>query len=295
MLKKINNVKVKLPDNVNCNFDVKKVKGKELFEEPYANIYICAKKKSGKSTVIDNIIKKCIDKDTRIYIFCSTVHKDVSWLATKKWLDENDIYYETHQSLKDTDGTDILKEIMNDLTLEDEDEEEKQPKMSAIKVDNDEDEDEKPRKKRKIVCENMFIFDDISSEIKTNKSVKSLLKQNRHTKSKVIISSQYVNDLPPESRLQMDYWLIFKGIKEDKLEIIYKDSDTNIDYEKFIELYEGRWQVTMESLTFVPYAKLQAAKVTVRNAQLDCKVNASNCSIIIPKTKRIKLFTKLLV
>ena len=36
------------------------VKGKDLFHLLYANIFICAKKNSGKSTVISKIIKSCI-------------------------------------------------------------------------------------------------------------------------------------------------------------------------------------------------------------------------------------------
>jgi len=238
MLKKINTVKISLPENVNTNFDVKKVRGGNMFPEPYCNIFICAKKKSGKSTVIYNIINKCIDTDTKVYIFCSTVSKDASWIATTKYLDKKEIFYEKHQSLKDEDGKDILKDIIKDLQKEDDEDEEEEIKVKKkhIKTEAD-DEEDKPKKKRKLACENLFIFDDISSEIKSNKTIFSLLKQNRHYKSKVIISSQYIHDIPPQARLQTDYFLVFQGINVEKLDIIYKDADVNITFEEFVELY----------------------------------------------------------
>jgi hypothetical protein len=50
-----------------------------------------------------------------------------------------------------------------------------------------------------------------------------LLKWNRHYKAKVIISSQWLHDLLPESRKQIDLFLIFKGFPAKKLAEIYKD------------------------------------------------------------------------
>ncbi len=47
-----------------------------------------------------------------------------------------------------------------------------------------------------------------------NESVSCLLKQNRYFKSKVILSSQYPNDLDIPVHKQIDYWLIFKGHSE---------------------------------------------------------------------------------
>ena len=79
---------------------------------------------------------------------------------------------------------------------------------------NDEDENEEPKKKKKkskyLAPEYMIIFDDLSSELKS-RSLLSLMKFNRHFKAKLIISSQYLNDLLPESRKQIDLWLISKA------------------------------------------------------------------------------------
>ena len=76
----------------------------------------------------------------------------------------------------------------------------------------------------------------------------SLLKKNRHFKSKIIISSQYWNDLLPSSRKQMDNIMIFKSIPENKLKEIYHDADLSIDYATFIKLYK---YATKEPFSFL--------------------------------------------
>ena len=82
----------------------------------------------------------------------------------------------------------------------------------------------------------MIIFDDLSSELKS-RSLLSLLKFNRHFKAKLIISSQWLHDLLPESRKQIDLFLIFKGFPEDKLAQIYKDCDSSIPFDMFFAIY----------------------------------------------------------
>jgi len=83
----------------------------------------------------------------------------------------------------------------------------------------------------------MIIFDDLSSELKS-KSLLSLLKFNRHFKAKLIISSQWLHDLLPESRKQIDLFLIFKGFPEDKIALIYKDCDSSLPFETFYQIYK---------------------------------------------------------
>jgi hypothetical protein len=82
----------------------------------------------------------------------------------------------------------------------------------------------------------MIIFDDLSSELKS-RSLLSLMKFNRHFKSKLIISSQWIHDLLPESRKQIDLFLIFKGF-EEKIALIYKDCDSGVPFETFYLIYK---------------------------------------------------------
>jgi hypothetical protein len=105
----------------------------------------------------------------------------------------------------------------------------------------------KPRKSKFIDCEYIIVFDDLSTELKS-KSLVGLLKKNRHFKAKIIIASQYYLDLLPESRKQMDYFLLFKSQSLDKLQAIYKDADLSIDYETFLKLYKD---ATEEKYSFL--------------------------------------------
>ena len=71
----------------------------------------------------------------------------------------------------------------------------------------------------------------------------------RHFKSKVIVSSQFINDLDPASRVQIDFWLIFKGFSEERLEQVYPQLDlSDIDFEKFYKIYKD---VTSEPHNFL--------------------------------------------
>ena len=69
----------------------------------------------------------------------------------------------------------------------------------------------KPRKPKFKAPQIIFVFDDLSGELKTP-SLIQLLKMNRHFLCKVIISSQYWNDIALEGRKQIDYVLLFKGL-----------------------------------------------------------------------------------
>ena len=76
---KINNFVVQ-PVPLLGGADNRPIKGSALFSEIYANIFAVARKNSGKSSVIYNIIKHCSERDTKVLAFCSTIHKDNAWL-----------------------------------------------------------------------------------------------------------------------------------------------------------------------------------------------------------------------
>ena len=122
---------------------------------------------------------------------------------------------------------------------ENEGEEEENYPLIEFKEDTSDDEEEKPKRKPKYQSpEYIIIYDDISSELKSPAIVK-LLKENRHYHIMNIISSQYVLDLLPSSRQQIDLWLILKGQTFEKLETIYKNSNCSLEFEKFIDYYNA--------------------------------------------------------
>ena len=68
-VRKVNNEEVK---PVQVQIDTRKVKGMDISTEAYANIFLCAKKKSGKTSAIFHMLKEFAGKDTTIYAFVST-------------------------------------------------------------------------------------------------------------------------------------------------------------------------------------------------------------------------------
>lgn len=237
-MQKINDVTIK-PIPMIGGGDTRPVKGAQLFPELYANIFLCAKKNSGKSSVIYKIINDCSGRDTKILAFVSTVFKDNAWLQIAALCKKRGLYFEPHTSLKD-DGVDRLDTFLKEQAQpeEPEEDEEDEKRKNLLLLDSDSDDDEPKKRKEKFIApEWIIVLDDLSTELKA-KSLVSLLKKNRHLKAKVIVSSQFLHDLAPESRKQIDTWLVFGNQNQEKLEIIYKDADISVPYDKFLKMYE---------------------------------------------------------
>jgi len=239
--KKINNVSVcKLPIE---HVDIKKTKGYKMFPEIYSNIFIVARKRSGKTNLIYNIIKKTTDKDTEIHIFCSTCLKDRAWIEIIKYLEKKGYVIYTHTSIYGEDGENLVQQFMDENNKEDSEEDEEiiENNCSYIKIQNDIEEEEedlpKKRKKKYISPEHLLIFDDISTELK-DRRLNALYKQNRHYRSKIITSTQNLNDILPESRKQQDVWVLMKGLNKEKLDVIYRDADISTSYPLFKTVYD---------------------------------------------------------
>lgn len=178
----------------------------KMFNWKYSNTFVCAKKASGKTNTIFRMIKEYIKmyKDLVIIIFSSTVKRDPTWVYITEYLNKRKKEFMTFTSIQDDDALEDLSKYL-------ENEENNYIKYIAI-------------------------FDDLSTELKS-KQIDFLLKRNKNFQLNIIISSQYVADLPPTSRTQIDLWLLFKGHDKDKLEMIYKSADLNVTFEKFLELY----------------------------------------------------------
>lgn len=261
-LKQINHQVVKaipLPDE-----DTRPIKGYDICEELYANIFLCARKKSGKTSALFKILKECASRKTIIIVFCSTCYKDKNWIQIRKYFEKKKMDIQVFTSIYEG-GEDQLSNLVEDLKREAKEEEEKeeQPKEEINDIDRcddilsrletmysyatgkasrpyEEEEEEKkkkPKKSKYQAPEYIIVFDDLSSELKSS-SLLGLLKWNRHYKSKVIISSQWLHDLLPESRKQIDLFLIFKGFPENKLAEIYKDCDSSVPFETFYKIYK---------------------------------------------------------
>jgi hypothetical protein len=237
---KLNNVTVK--PIVDCNPpDITKIKGYKLIPSNYWILFLCSKKKSGKTSLINELCKKCTDKRTVFWIFCGTYKIDTSWIAIIKMLEERGNQVNTFDTIQEGKEN-VLDTILDGLADESESKEEETPPPAPERPNfelfkQQDGKKKKEYKPKKTASKNMFIFDDISSQLK-NPAVARLLKQHRHSGSSVIISSQYLHDIRPESTLQIDYFFAFRSFSIEKLEYIHKVLDLSITFEKFWDMYK---------------------------------------------------------
>jgi hypothetical protein len=210
--------------------DLRPIKGAALFPELCANVFLWARKNSGKSVAIFKTLKRCSGPRTKIIAFCSTIHKDPLWATIKAWALHKGIPFIGHTSLFDDDGTNLLSDLVKGLQEEDEEETEK-----GLFDSDEEEEEERPAKYQS--PEYIFVLDDLSDELR-KPIIATFLKKNRHFVAKIIISSQHVNDLLPAARKQLDYVILFKGHEQKKIDEIHRDVDVNVPRDEFYELYK---------------------------------------------------------
>lgn len=230
---------------INRNTESKDVRGYELIPELYANIFVCAKKKSGKSNLIWDILKKGVGPKTKIIIFSATLHRDPTYKHIVSHFEKKGNVIISYTSIiedKQDNLANILDELGDDVS-DDEDakDDEEEPERLPIILTNDYFEKKLKRKRKpksKLLAPDLiFVFDDISNQLR-GKSVARLVKANRHYKAKTIISSQYVCDIMPEVFNQLDFCILFGGHEDSKIYKIHKAIDLSIDPEKFLQLYK---------------------------------------------------------
>lgn len=232
-LEKLNNIEIAPVETVvkgNKKRSRESVVGFDYFEEPFCNIFILAKKNSGKTTLIFNMIQNLLKKgyDQTVYFFVATISKDIIYEKITDMLKYNLIEYHCYDSVVNDDKINVLDAVLDNI--------------KEVDKDNYD------------YPENIFIFDDISFDLK-NKSVSKLLKSNRHYKSKVIISSQYVTDITPSVRLQLDYCLVFKNLSKANLKNLYASLDIWIEYDLFKKYYDYATSVSNHSFLYIDLVK----------------------------------------
>ncbi len=279
--------------------DLAKIKGAEFIPSLYANIFICAKKKSGKTNVIHTLLKNLVTIESEVFIISSTIYKDKTWTAIRKMLKKEDVDYRNFTSfIEPKSGVSILPDLIAGKPVSDDEGEEapmskKQkklafadPRVTLLREDAkthmwdiglargnayeqpftfmQHPRAPKERKKPKLkAAEKIFVFDDLGQELRHD-SISQLMKTNRHQHAKVILSSQWITDLHPQAIKQLDYCLLFKSFNKEKLERIHSLLDLGILYDEFEALYKYA--------TSTPFSFLY---IDVRNEQYRKNFNES--------------------
>ena len=83
------------------NRDTRPVRGSDVCPECYANIAILAKKNSGKTSIINKLLRECAGKNGRtcVMAFVSTLEKDAQWQVIKEWCENNNIPFLGYTSM----------------------------------------------------------------------------------------------------------------------------------------------------------------------------------------------------
>lgn len=236
---KVNGIEVKplIVDGGEPNPD--KIKGYDYIPMLYSNIFLCAKKKSGKTNLIYLMLEQFVAKGTEVYIFCSTVNKDRTYDEILNMLEQKKIVHEAYTSFIDPKtGGSMIDEVLQEINAEQASKKQgaegppkpQGPKFLEMKS-------QRPKKPAKEAAERIFVFDDLGAELR-HPSVNQLLKTNRHNKCKVILSSQYLTDMQPQAIKQLDFIFLFRSFNQEKLERIYELIDLSVPLEKFVSLYQ---------------------------------------------------------
>lgn len=238
---KINNIKIK-PLKV-PQIDVTKIKGCKFFESLHPNVLLVARKNSGKTTVLYHILKNCANKLTKVIIFCSTVFKDPSYKLITEMFDKREIKYECFTEIVDGKINNI-KKVIDEMNIGNDDkkeekEDKKSKKLDRLKFlfcDSDSEEEEKVYVPKKIAPKYIFIYDDISEDLRSPE-IAFLLKKNRHFGIMNIISTQSYKDITPSAWKQIDYSLLFKNIDDKAIEEIRNKLTLPTPENIFLKLY----------------------------------------------------------
>ena len=241
--RKINDIAVK--PIIQNKLPKEEVLGYEYFPTLYSNIYICSKRKSGKTTLIYNILKHCTDKKTNVVFFCSTIHRDQTYKKILEMLEKKGVNVIAYDHFIDGKEN-ILHTMLNEMNVELEAKETaKKPKGNELvgwgyfgeKEVEEKKEEKKERKPKKLGCEYIFIFDDLGSDLR-HASITQLCKVSRHYKAKLIFSSQYLHDLQNSAIKNIDVCLIFKSFNKEKLLILFEGLDLGCTFEQFVDMYK---------------------------------------------------------
>lgn len=204
------------------------IPAREFFPQLNPNILLMARKQSGKTTLVYNIIKSYIrdlGKDNmKVIIYSPSVDKNNVWLEIQKLLDDNEISYVANSFFKGHSSTGRKYNMLNQFekTLEDSN----RPKETYL-----------------------MIYDDLGNEMR-DKMFTNLLSKNRHYNLVTINCVHSLTDVQPKSISNYDYILIYPNISEKRLKELHEKTSMNLSLPTFMKIYK---YVTSEPYNFLYY------------------------------------------
>lgn len=226
------------------------------------NIFCVGSSGSGKTSLLFNFIKKCCDKSTIIYFFVSTFFNDDSYDVIREYCESKEIEYNGYDEIGN-----VLKEFTK-IKGEEEKQRKEQEKLEKIKGKEEPEEKQfntiddvicmfkedgisvRIRKPKKTAIKYLFVFDDMSSDLR-NTTVREFMKKRRHYGVCNWIASQNLFDIDNHARNNVNIFILFGSLTEEKLEQFYKDGNLWVSKDDFIRLYNFATQ--SENLNEKPF------------------------------------------
>lgn len=248
-------------------FDPKTVHGYEWFHNPYNQVAMVARTKSGKTNLIYRILENTVKKDDNIMIFCPSVKTDATYKKMIKMLTQKKCKVKAHNHF--IQGK---RHLLNEFIAEKEGAgKQKGGKPEKLSYTNqtledmmfngvrkpkkqrgDGDEEPKPKKNEKLRAKDIIIIDDLSTACR-DPGLTRFLTRSRHMKTRVFISLHAITNLHPDGLRQVSDVFLFPNINRDKIEdvcdkcgISFKD-----DSKKRCILWELYQDATSEPYNFL--------------------------------------------
>jgi hypothetical protein len=210
--------------------------GSKLWEHEFPNVAIVARKGSGKSTLIANLLNELDGPNTLITMFAGTHDFDPVYKAVKEKHEPiiyDDIGGGAHiaemiKGIKDyNEMTEALKQAKK----------EGRPEVRKfILTENDIPDDDKIRIPQKLTYVN--VFDDLDADELSTNELYTLCKKNRHWRTINLISSQAIVDVKPRARKNINVYILFAGIDDANLKRVYNDAKLDVSFEEFKRMYD---------------------------------------------------------
>ena len=116
-LKKINEIKI--TPLINQKFNKNTVIGYEYFSNPFGNIALIARTKSGKTNTIYRVLEETLKPKSNVIIFCPSVNTDQTYIKMKSMLKKKECNIRCYESFADK-TCNHLTDLVNELSKKEE-------------------------------------------------------------------------------------------------------------------------------------------------------------------------------
>jgi hypothetical protein len=246
------------------------VMGEDIIPEQFYNIVMFGTTGSGKTVLINHLIRHTIDKRTTVHIFSETFTIDCVWRSIAKYMDKEEIHYIHHNSIGK--GGEKLKSIMSEIksevrakrdmyNMKRRAKEHKTVSVSdfmtpfcGLTLTNDptdEDHDMRMEKKAKeSVPQFLLILDDLDEHELRSLAVNNVLKKDRHYRTSAIVSTQHVVQFNKQACAQLSELVLFGGFNSHVLKQLHQRLPIKCSVKELEEFYDANCPTKHDFITF---------------------------------------------